>query len=72
MGVGPPRVGEVVNYISSFIAYAILLLVHLGLQITLLVLAAIIIIHPLILKAPDIVLIIAGIALIDILIARKL
>ena len=70
---GPPiKVGGIVHSVTSLIAYVVLLIVHIGLQIALLVLAAMIIVHPLLLRSPDVVLIIGGLAIIDILVARRL
>ncbi len=72
-GLGPPvKIGNIGRYIIDFIGYLVLFLVHLGLQITLLVLAAIIVLHPAILRSPDLVILIAGLAIVDILISKKL
>ncbi len=72
-GLGPPvKIGNIGRYIIDFISYLVLFLVHLGLQITLLVLAAIIVLHPAILRSPDLVILIAGLAIVDILISKKL
>ncbi|GEM_PF-6238045 len=73
-GVGPPeKVGEqITSTVTSTLGYIVLLLVHVSLDLSLLVILLLILVNPVILRSWQTDLVIAGLALIDILISKKL
>ncbi len=73
-GLGPPvkNGNGLINSAVSFIGYLVLYMFHISLQLTLLIIAGIIVLHPELLRIVEFDLLIGGLAILDIWLAKKL
>ncbi len=73
MGINPPDVGEgVVNSVTHLVSYIVLYTFHVILEIVLVILGVVAITDPMVLRATSFDIILASIAVLDILISRGL